>query len=116
MTRAAAVTGWLVALVALLRTGLHPGGGPWETVAEVAAAGVLAAAWLTWRRRLGGQLALAVLTLFLCVRYLAIYSQVNNIWPALTIILLASITFGLTLLGLLLDRFHPPSPGGGGRL
>lgn len=116
MTRASAVTGWLLAGVTLVRDGLHPGGGPWDTACLVAAAGVLAAGWLTWRHRVGGQLILAVLALFLCVRYLSIYFHASNMWPTLAIILLASITLGLALLGLLLDRFRPPPPEAGGRL
>lgn len=107
MTRAAAVAGWLLAVVTLVRDGLHPG-GPWETACLVAAAGVLAAGWLTWRRRAGGQVILVVLAFFLCVRYLSIYFHSNKMWPTLAIILLGSITLGLALLGLLLDRFRPP--------
>lgn len=109
MSRAAVVTGVLLAVVTLVRqrSGLFL--GPWATASTVAALGILAVGWPVWRHRLGGQIALAALAVFLCVRHLSIYFHVNNIWPALAIILLASITFGLSLLGILMDRFRPAS-------
>jgi hypothetical protein len=49
--------------------------------------------------------------LVLLALFLVAYFRTYRLWPALALVILSSTTFGLGLLGLVLDRYR--SPGGG---
>ena len=64
-------------------------------------------AGLTLRGRGFALIGLSVVALLLLGRFLPVYFQTYQVWPHLVLIALASLTFGLGLLGYLLDRYTP---------
>jgi uncharacterized membrane protein (UPF0136 family) len=111
MTRAAAwigtVTGVVFLLVHLL--GLLELGDrvPW-VVGVVAGAAVVLGSILTLRGSRGGQVVMTGLGLLLLTLFLAAYFRTYRLWPTLVLVILATLTFGLGLLGLILDRYRAP--------
>jgi hypothetical protein len=57
----------------------------------------------------GAQLLMCVAALPLLARFLLVYFRTYRVWPGLPLIALATLTFGLGLLGYYLDRFPGPA-------
>jgi hypothetical protein len=60
----------------------------------------------------GGQMAMYLAALPLLARFLVVYFRTYRVWPALVLIALATVTFGLGLLGYFMDRFQAPKEEG----
>ena len=104
MTRAAAVTGLLLALVLLVDALGSP--APWLRVATALL--VIGAGVGPMRRQTIAHLALCALGLALLGWSLILYFRTLHPWPLLAIIGLAAGTLGLGLVGFLLDRYEAP--------
>ena len=111
MTRSAvwmgAATG-VVCLLGGLQGYLGAGSGVSLVVGTLVGAVLLAASVLTRRGSGWGQVLLTAVALLLLGGFLVAYFQTYRIWPPLVMVGLASLTFGLGLLGLVLDRYRPP--------
>lgn len=59
---------------------------------------------------------MSFLGLVAMARALPIYFQTTELWPYVAFILGGSLTLGLGVLGILLDRFQPPPDHGSGGL
>ena len=107
MTRASGVTGLLLGgmLLVLGFLGIRDGS---TTLAVSWFAGTLLV-WLTavqtHRGSAKAQGIMSLLGLLLLARLLPIHFQSGLSWPVLAAIIFASITFGLGILGILLDRY-----------
>ena len=53
------------------------------------------------------QIVMSAGALFLLGRALPVYFQISQMWPFLAVIVLASVTFGFGVLGILLDSYSP---------
>ncbi len=102
MTRAAAVSGILLAAILFLEA--VPSGSTWW----VAAVLLLVAAAGTLRHNTLAQVALCLLGLVVLAWALPSYFRAHRLWPFLAIIALSAMTLGLGLLGFLLDRYRVP--------
>ncbi len=111
MTRAAGITGMLLGAIALV-WGLTTGAGSAAMVEGVAVGGVvLVLSALTLLRTVWAEIVLAAAGLAVLSRFLPHYFQTYRMWPDLPLLLLGSFTFGLALLGLLMDRVRPENGG-----
>ncbi len=114
MTRASAWVGLVLGLIAL-GTGLQEivaGRNAMSLLAGVVAGIVLlATAMLTLRGRAWAQIVMSAVGLALLARHVPPYFQTYRPWPGLAMILLGSFTFGLGILGLMLDRYRAPGSG-----
>lgn len=114
MTRVGAwvgvVTGSVLVGVEIL--GARAGGGWMAGLAIALGVVVLAGSVLTLRGVRGGQVVLIGVALVLLGAGLVVYYRTYRLWPELVLVILASVTFGLAILGLVLDRYR--SPGGKG--
>lgn len=110
MTRASAWVGIVLGLIAL-GTGLQDLAAARNAMSLLA--GVLAGivlltmAALTLRGRVWAQIVMSGVGLLLLARHVPPYFRTYRPWPALAILLLGSFTFGLGILGMLLDRYQP---------
>ena len=104
MTKAGSIAGTLLGLVCVVSaaTGVA---APVTGLAALVGPVLLAAAVMAWRGHLVGQITLSVSGLLLLARFLPIYFQTSRLWPDVPVILLGSFTFGLSVLGILLDRY-----------
>jgi hypothetical protein len=102
MTRAAALSGTLLAVILLLEA--VPSGSLWW----VAAVLLIVAATGTLRRNTLAHLTLCLLGVVVLAWALPMYFRVHRLWPFLAIIGLSALTLGLGLLGFLLDRYRVP--------
>src|SRR5262245_57336384 len=102
MTRTAAVTGLLLAVVVFLAT--VPSGSLWWVPAVL----LLLAAFGTLRRNTLAQVTLCALGAAVLAWALPAYFRAHQLWPFLAVIGLAAMTLGLGLVGFLLDRYQVP--------
>ena len=102
MTRAAAVSGILLAIILFLEA--VPSGSLWW----VAAVLLLVATVGTLRRNTSAHLALCALGVVVLAWALPAYFRTHRLWPFLAVIGLSALTLGLGLLGFLLDRYRVP--------
>lgn len=102
MTRTAAVSGILLAVIVFLEA--VPSGSLWW----VAAVLLLVAAAGTFRRNALAHVMLCTLGLVVLAWALPAYFRTHRLWPFLAIIGLSALTLGLGLLGFLLDRYRVP--------
>ena len=102
MTRTAAVSGILLAIIVFLEA--VPSGSLWW----VAAALLLISAAGTFRRHTLAHVVLCALGLVVMAWALPAYFRTHQLWPFLAIIGLSAFTLGLGLLGFLLDRYRVP--------
>ena len=107
MTRAAGISGLLLGAVLLILGVLEIRNvGPASVIFWLVSALLVL---LTAARTLGGsagaQVVMSLLGLLLLARLLPIHFHSGLSWPVLAAIILASITFGLGILGILLDRY-----------
>jgi len=102
MTRAAAIAGFLLAIVIFLEA--VPAGSLWW----VAAVLLLVAAVGTLRRNTLAHVALCALGVIILAWALPTYFRAHQLWPFLAVIGLSAMTLGLGLVGLLLDRYRLP--------
>ena len=107
MTRAAGMIGFLLALMLGIEA-LSAGRTSSLLVGLAGTALVAAASIGTLRKRPVAQTLLCFLGLVFLARALPGYFQTYRAWPTLVVILFATLTLGLGLVGLVLDRF----PGG----
>ena len=108
MTRAASITGFVLALVLLLDA--LRADAPWFGV--TAAVLLVGAGVWTLRGHTFAHLVLCVLGLALLARSLPLYFRTLHPWPFLAIIGLATGTLGLGVVGFLLDRYEIPRQNG----
>jgi uncharacterized membrane protein (UPF0136 family) len=117
MTRASAWVGIVLGLITL-GTGLQEfatARSPLTLLAGVLAGIVLLAmAALTLRGRAWAQIVMSGVGLLLLARHVPPYFQTYRPWPGLAILLLGSFTFGLGILGMLLDRYQASGSGASG--
>ncbi len=106
MSRGASVFGFLLGVVSVA-AGLRGDGVPmgWGVGAGVL---LLVLAILVWRGHGLAQGAMSALGLVLLARFLPVYFQTPGSWWVLALVILGSITLGLGVLGILLDRYRPP--------
>jgi uncharacterized membrane protein (UPF0136 family) len=117
MTRASAWVGIVLGLIALASgvqeiaaaRGLAP-----LLFGVVAGIVLLVMGALTLRGRAWAQIVMSAVGLVLLARHLPPYFRTYRPWPALAIILLGSFTFGLAILGMMLDRYQASGPGTSG--
>lgn len=113
MTRASAWVGLVLGLIAL-GTGLQEivaGRNATSLFAVAAGIVLLATATLTLRGRAWAQIVMSAVGLALLARHVPPYFQTYRPWPGLAMILLGSFTFGLGILGWMLDRYRVPGSG-----
>jgi hypothetical protein len=106
MSRGASVFGFLLGVVSVaagLRADSVSTG--WGVGAGIL---LLALVVFAWRGHLLAQGAMSALGLVLLARFLPVYFQTPGTWWVLALVILGSITFGLGVLGVLLDRYRPP--------
>ena len=102
MTRAAAVSGVLLAIILFLEA--VPSGSLWW----VAAVLLIVAATGTLRRNTLAHLTLCALGVVVLAWALPAYFRAHRLWPFLAVIGLSTLTLGLGLVGYLLDRYRVP--------
>ena len=100
MTRAAAVSGFLLAVILFLEA--VPSGSLWW----VAAVLLLVAGAGTLRRNSLAHLTLCALGVVVLAWALPVYFRGHRLWPFLAVIGLSALTLGFGLLGFLLDRYR----------
>ena len=100
MTRAAALSGTLLAVVLFLEA-VRSGSLWW-----VAAGLLILAATGTLRRNTLAHLTLCALGVVVLAWALPTYFRTHRLWPFLVVIGLSALTLGLGLLGFLLDRYR----------
>ena len=114
MTR---IAGWsgLVLGIACLAGGLQGFLGAGSTVSLVT--GIVAGGILLWssaRTARGGRLAPGIMVgvaFLIMAGFIAAYFQTYRFWPPLVMVILGCLTFGLGVLGLVLDRYQPSAGG-----
>ena len=104
MTRAAGMVGFLLALI-LGMEGLTAGRTSAAIVALAGAVFVVAASLGTLRKNPQAQGLLCLLGLVFLARALPAYFRTYRAWPTLVVILFATLSLGLGLVGLVLDRY-----------
>ena len=113
MTRASGILGMLLGLVSIIG-GVLGFVRADSTASLLAGVGVglavLVSAFFALQRRFPAQVALLVLAFALLGRFVPAYFMKPLVWPSLVMIALSSITFGLGLLGVVLDRYKRPAP------
>ena len=117
MTRASALVGMLCGAVSLVGgiLGFARAGSTASLIAGgVAGILLLITGMLTWRRIGWAQMVMSLVGLALLGRFLPVYFKTYAVWPALVLVALGSFTFGLGILGFLLDRYPAPRAGSGG--
>ncbi len=110
MTRAAALVGALLGIVTVIggiREYSLDGAVPILVEGLAVGAVLVITAFLTWRRTGWAQIVMSVLGLLVLGRYLPHFFRSGRFWPDLPLLLLGSFTFGLGILGLMLDRYRP---------
>jgi hypothetical protein len=75
-----------------------------------AGAGLAVFAVFTLRKRRWAQILLSFAGLALVGRFLPVYFQTAQMWPFLAVVVLGSATFGIGILGALLDAYQPGKP------
>ena len=100
MTRAASISGLLLAVLVLLEA--VPSGSSWWTAGLL----LFIAAIGTWRGQTALHAGLCAVGLLVLVRTLPLYFQTLRMWPLLAIILVAAATLGLGVIGFLIDRYR----------
>jgi uncharacterized membrane protein (UPF0136 family) len=117
MTRASAWVGIVLGLIAL-GSGVQEIAAAWSPASlllgVIAGIVLLVMGALTLRGRVWAQIVMSAVGLVLLARHLPPYFQTYRPWPALAIILLGSFTFGLAILGTLLDGYQASGPGASG--
>lgn len=114
MTRASVLVGLLLGVVSILGGVLGYAKGSAASLYAGVGSGVLLLAfgWLTLRGMRWAHAVVLLVALGLLGRFLPAYFQEPRVWPSLTLIALAAVTFGLGVLGFVLDRYRGGPRGG----
>ncbi len=118
MRRASAFIGMLCGLVSLVGgvLGYVRADSSASLIAgSVAGLLLLVTGYVTLGRSGWAQIVMSLVGLVLLARFLPVYFQTTAVWPALVLVALGSFTFGLGILGFVLDRYryreHGPAVG-----
>jgi uncharacterized membrane protein (UPF0136 family) len=110
MTRASLVLGALLGVVSLVGGILgYARAGSVASLVAGGVSGLLLLACVVWGARgsTAARVLMSTLGLLLLGRFLPAYFRTYDVWPALVLVLLGTLTFGFGILGVLLDRYRP---------